>query len=68
MSNVYIYEKLYSFSQALQIYEKYGLLSAAQFVHMKGLGGTDTLLTIPYHLQKSLDAGMESFRSRSARL
>ena len=28
---------------------------------MKGLGCTDALLTISHHLQKSLDAGMESY-------
>ena len=41
--------------------EKYGLLSSAQFQYRKGLGCTDALLTISHHLQKSLDAGMESF-------
>ena len=41
--------------------EKYGLLPAAQFAYRKGLGCTDTLLTISHHLQKSLDAGMESY-------
>ena len=41
--------------------EKYGLLPAAQFAYRKGLGCTDALLTISHHLQKSLDAGMESY-------
>ena len=40
--------------------EKYGLLPAAQFAYRKGLGCTDALLTISHHLQKTLDAGMES--------
>ena len=34
---------------------------AAQFAYRKGLGCTDALLTISHHLQKSLDAGMESY-------
>ena len=41
--------------------EKHGLLPAAQFTYRKGLGCTDTLDTISHHLQKSLDAGMESY-------
>ena len=40
--------------------EKYGLLPAAQFAYSKGLGCTVALLTISHHLQKSLDAGIES--------
>ena len=32
-----------------------------QFPYRKGLGCTDALLTISHHLQKSLDAGMESY-------
>ena len=43
------------------LWEKYGLLQAAQFVYRKGLASTDALLTISHHLQKSLDAGMESY-------
>ena len=50
-----VYHKLSSFS------EKYGLLPASQFAYRKGLGCTDVLLTISHHLQKSLDAGMESY-------
>ena len=38
--------------------EKYGQLSAAQFAYRKDPGSTDALLTISYHLQKSLDAAM----------
>ena len=41
--------------------EKYGLLPGAQFAYRKGLGCTDALLTISLNLQKSLDAGMESY-------
>ena len=41
--------------------EKYVFLPAAQFAYIKGLGCTDTLLTISHHLQKSLDAGIESY-------
>ena len=37
------------------------ILPAAQFAYMKGVGCTDSLLTISRHLQKSLDAGMESY-------
>ena len=36
-------------------------MPAAQFAYRKGLGCTDALLTIYHHLQKSLDAGMESY-------
>ena len=36
-------------------------LLTAQFAYQKGLGCTDALLTIPHHLQKSLDTGMESY-------
>ena len=36
-------------------------LPAAQFAYRKGLGCTDALLTLSHHLQKSLDAGMESY-------
>ena len=38
-----------------------GLLPAAQFAYIKGLGCSDALLTLSHHLQKSLDAGMESY-------
>ena len=41
--------------------EKYVFLPAAQFSYRKGLGCTDALLTISYHLQKSLDTGIESY-------
>ena len=40
---------------------KYGFLPAAQFAYRKCLGSTDALLTISHHLQKSLDAGVESY-------
>ena len=33
----------------------------AQFAYMKGLGSTDAPLTISHHVQKSLDAEMESY-------
>ena len=39
---------------------RYGLLPAAQFP-WNSLGCTDPLLTISHYLQKSLDAGMESY-------
>ena len=41
--------------------EKCGFLTAAQLAYRKGLGCTVTLLTKAHHLQKSLDAGMESY-------
>ena len=40
---------------------KYGLLPAAQFAYIKGLGCTHALLSVSHHLQQSLDAGMESY-------
>ena len=40
---------------------KCGLLPADQFAYRKGLGCTDALLTIYYHLQKSSDAGKEPY-------
>ena len=40
---------------------KYVFLPAAQFAESKGLGWTDALLTTSHHLQKTLDAGMESY-------
>ena len=36
-------------------------MPSAQFAYRKCLGCTDALLTISHHLQKSLDAGMESY-------
>ena len=55
-----MYEKLVS--RKLSIFcEKYIFLPVAQFVYRKCLGCTDALLTISHHLQKSLDAGMESY-------
>ena len=55
-----VYEKLVSHKLSCFCL-KYGLLSAAQFAYWKGLGCTDALLTISHHLQKSSDAGMESY-------
>ena len=55
-----VYEKIVSHKLS-SFCEKYGLLPAAQFAYRKGRGCTDALLTIPHHLQKSLDAGMESY-------
>ena len=37
------------------------LLPAAQFAYRKGLSYTDALRTISHQIQKSLDAGMESY-------
>ena len=54
-----MYEKLVPHKK-FSFCEKYGLLPAAQFAYRKGLGCTDALLTISHHLQKSLNAGMES--------
>ena len=55
-----MYEKLVS--DKLSIFcEKCGFPPAAQFAYRKGLGCTDALLTISHHLQKSLDAAMESY-------
>ena len=55
-----VYEKLvlHKFSSFLK---KYGILPAAQFAYRKALGCTDALVTISHHLQKFLDAGMESY-------
>ena len=36
-------------------------MPAAQFAYWKGLGCTDALLTISYHLQKSLEEWIESY-------
>ena len=58
-----VYEKLVS-RKLSSFCEKYGLLPAAQFAYRNGLGCTDALLTIPHHLQKLLDAGMESCIAR----
>ena len=55
-----MYEKVVSHKLS-SFCEKYGLLPAAQFSSSKGLGCTDALLTISRHLQKSLDADMESY-------
>ena len=55
-----VYEKLVSHKRS-SFCEKYGLLPPAQFAYRKGLGCTDALLTISHHLQKSLDAVMESY-------
>ena len=55
-----VYQKLVSY-KLYTFYEKYGLLPAAQFAYMKGQGCTDSKITISHHLQKSLDAGMESY-------
>ena len=55
-----VYEKLIS-HQLFIFSEKSGFLPAAQFAYRKGLGCTDALLTISHHLQKSLDAGIESY-------
>ena len=54
------YEKLVSHKLS-SFCEKYCLLPALQIAHMKSLGLSDALLTISHHLQKSLDAGMESY-------
>ena len=54
-----MYKRL--FSRKLSSYcKKYCFLSAALFDSRKGLSCTDALLTISHHLQKSIDAGMES--------
>ena len=55
-----MYEKLV-FYKLSSFCEKYRLLPDAQFAYRKGLGYTDALLTISNHLQKSLDAVMESY-------
>ena len=55
-----MYEKLVSHKPS-SFCEKYGSLPAAQFAQRKGLGCNEALLTISHHLQKSLDAGMESY-------
>ena len=54
-----VYEKLVSHKLS-GFCEKYSLLPAAQFAYRKGLGCIDALLSISHHLQKALDAGMES--------
>ena len=41
--------------------DKFVFSPAAQFAYRKGLGCTDALLTISHHLQKTLDASMESY-------
>ena len=55
-----MYEKIVSHKLS-SFSEKHGLLPAAQFAYRKGLGCADALLTISHHLQKSVDAGMESY-------
>ena len=55
-----MYEKLVS-HMLFSLFEKYGLLPAAQSAYRKGRGCADALLTISHHLLKSLDAGMESY-------
>ena len=55
-----MYEKLVS-HRLCNFSEKYGFLSAAQFADRKCLGCNDALLTISHHIQKSLDAWMESY-------
>ena len=54
-----VYEKLVS--HRLSSFCKIFFLTAAQCDYRKGLDCTDALLTISHHLQKSLDAGMESY-------
>ena len=54
-----MYKKLVSY-KLFSFCEKCGLLPAAQFAYRKNLGCTDALITISRHLQKSLDAGIES--------
>ena len=55
-----MYQKLIS-HKLCNFCEKYVSLPAAQFADRKGQGCTDALLTISHPLQKSLDAGMESY-------
>ena len=55
-----VYEKLIC-RKLSSFCEKYGLLPSAQFACRKGLGCTGARLAISHHLQKSLDAGMESY-------
>ena len=55
-----VYEKFVS-HKLCSFCEKYGLLPAAQVTYRKDPGCTDALLAISHHLQKSLDAGMESY-------
>ena len=55
-----VYEKLVS-RKLFSICEKCGLLPAVQFAYSKGLGCTDSLVTICHYLQKSLDTMMESY-------
>ena len=55
-----VYEKLVSHNLS-SFCQKCGYLPAAQFVYRKGLGCTDALITIYHNLQKSLDAGVESY-------
>ena len=57
LSTVYklVSHKLFGFC------EKYGFLPAAQFAYKKSLGCSNAPFTISHHLQKSLDAGLESY-------
>ena len=55
-----VYEKLISHKLS-SFSDKYGLLPAAQSAYRNGLSCNDALLTISHHIQKSLDAGMESY-------
>ena len=55
-----VYEKLVSHKLS-SFCEIYDVSPAAQFAYRKGLGCTDALLSISHHLQKFLDAGMESY-------
>ena len=53
-----VYEKLVSHKLS-SFYQK--SVFSHQFAYRNGLGCTDALLAISHHLQKSLDAGMESY-------
>ena len=55
-----VYEKLVSHKLS-SFCEKDGLMPAAQCAYRKSLAHTDALLTLSHHLQKSLNAGMESY-------
>ena len=56
-----VYEKLVSHKLS-SFSEKYVFfLPTAKFAYRKGLGCTDSLLTISHHLQKSVDTGKESY-------
>ena len=55
-----VYETLV-FHKNSSLCEKCGLLPADQFAYRKDMGCTDALLNISHYLQKSLDAGTESY-------